>query len=171
MRCLQEVSMILNDYRNALYWIHSVSSALFLTSHSQLSSLHCYMRVYAAYLWLHRFVILAVYWYHRQPAQHEFENKIGNTFDIRRRHKTFDALRGKCTLLYSQKKIVEECNNRPNGTTVKEWLATNCKFRSNGTSIPLTAAWCFRSERHGFPILTARDSASNCTNSNIYSFL
>ena len=23
------------------------------------------------------------------------------------------------------KKIVEECNNHPNGTTVKEWLATN----------------------------------------------
>lgn len=27
--------------------------------------------------------------------------------------------------LNNWKKIVEECNNRPNGTTVKEWLATN----------------------------------------------
>lgn len=27
--------------------------------------------------------------------------------------------------LNNLKKIVEECNNRPNGTTVKEWLATN----------------------------------------------
>ena len=27
--------------------------------------------------------------------------------------------------LNNWKKIVEECNNRPNGTTVKEWLVTN----------------------------------------------
>ena len=30
-----------------------------------------------------------------------------------------------------------------------------CKFRFDGTPIPLTAAWPFRSERHEFPLLTA----------------
>ena len=34
-------------------------------------------------------------------------------------------------------------------------IRINCKFRSDGTLFPLTAAWSFRSERHEFPLLTA----------------
>jgi len=55
---------------------------------------------------------------------------------------------------------VEEPSNAPivgSWDFPKEIVETihYCKFRFDGTPIPLTAAWPFRSERHEFPLLTA----------------
>ena len=48
--------------------------------------------------------------------------------------------------------MVEDCRN--SGLPVRV-----CKFRFDGTPVPLTAAWPFRSERHEFPLQAARSDA------------